>query len=630
MLAPLLLLTALASAPGVPALASAPGVPAALAVPPRGAPADPCDGIRALPDPPECADGPLCSPRERVRLACDVRGAVEKRYVFLGVKGRLLSASAPGFDAQRHLDSCVAAERTIPREGDPLRFYDRMRQCLAAFRDGHLLVGTPARLPQVALGLGLRLVDGRVVIANRERKLMSYLGTVSGMRDLDETLAVGNEVLEVDGRPVAEALAALASHVPASSDAARMERAVDALARRDFAFPARRAVALTLSAKGQRRTVELPWWVSPDAEKHVMTRAWLRATGVATTELLNWQYDPAKDAWDRDAGGTQGYLRTDPILPPRDAAALREYSDEGDRPAVRLGEVVRRRDRAFCYLQILTFQTETLGSRDGRQPFPAVIDGFVKQCKEKDLDLVIDLRQNGGGFISHSSALVAAVGERQRSYPAGALLVRATTLNQLVFQQRAPALGAVPARSSDDALEPGHVAEAIGAAQRARREFTPAFLEAPLQASDAVGGYSGRVVALVAPTCSSACERAAALLQQSGRAVLVGAPTEGAGGSQQEVRSLAVRWTDPEGLLWLSIPNAAMGVQAALRAAGEPRADVGADEFFARMALENRPVAPDIPYATSVGDVTGQNGGWLQKVEAVLFPSEPLAGPAAP
>jgi hypothetical protein len=581
-------------------------------------PADPCDAIGALHDDPACADAPLCGTRQRVKVACDLRDAIEARYVFFPVKGQLVSGSrAVAFDPRAHLDACAAQERAVAREDDPLRFYDRMRRCTAAFQDGHLLLGAPARLPQVALGLGLRLVDGKVRIANRERKLVSYLDAVSGVRDLERILAVGNEVLDLDGRPVADWLADLARHVPASSDAARRERAVDAITRRDFAFPERRSAAVTVLVDGARRTIELPWWISPDAETHVMTRAYVRRTGIATTDLLTWRYDSTKDTWDRDARSAQGYLRTDTILPPRDAAALREYRDDQDRPAVRLGEVVRRRDRAFCYLQILTFHTENLASRDLRQPFGAVIEGFVRECKEKELDLVLDLRNNEGGYIAHSNTLVAALGDRAPA-PGGALLLRASTLNQLVYQQRSPNLGGAPARAGDDALEPGRVVEAIGAARRASEAFTPGFLEGPVRPSGSVGGYHGRVVALVSPSCMSVCDRTAAMLQSAARAVLVGEPTEGAGGSQQEARNLAARWTDVEGLLSLSIPNAAMGVQRTLPE-GDARRERTAREFFATLAFENRPVEPDIRYATRLEDVTGANRGWLEQVDEVLF-----------
>ncbi|HEX9291680.1 MAG TPA: S41 family peptidase [Anaeromyxobacteraceae bacterium] len=619
-----MLLSAALLLPALLAVAPAPG--AAASESPR---ADPCDRIAALADDAACGDQPLCSRRQRVHLACEVKDAIEKRYVFFPVKGRMLPATGgERFDSRRHLDACVEEERALSREDDPLRFYDRMRRCTAAFADGHLILGAPARLPQVALGIGLRLVGGRVHIANREKKLVSYLKTVSGVPDLEEILAVGNEVVEIDGRAAEDRLRELAQYVPGSSEAARLERAVDALTRRDFAFPSRRAASLTVSVNGARRAVELPWWISPDAEGHVMTQAYVRRTGLATTDLLTWRYDQGKDTWDRDAGSAQGSLRTETILPPRDAAGLREYLDDQDRPAVRLGEVVRRRDRAFCYLQILTFHTESLATRDGRQPFAAAVEGFVKECKEKELDLVLDLRQNEGGYIGHSSALLALLGERQKSYPGGALLLRANTLNQLIYQQRAPMVGGVPARSGDDAFEPRHIADAIGAARKAQQEFTPAFLEQPLRASEAVGGYEGRVIALVAPTCMSACDRLAGLLRSSRRALLVGSPTEGAGGSQQEARNLAVRWSDPEGILSLSIPNAAMGVQRVLPVAGEHRPDPSSDEFFNGLTFENRPVLPDVAYATRLDDITGHNRGWMEQVDAALFGREAGGGGA--
>ena len=599
--------------------------PAALLAP--AAPSDPCQGLSGMRADADCGGAPLCGQRQRLQIACGLRDAMEKRYVFFATKGRMLAGlGEPRFDSRRHLDACAAGERAIAREDEPLRFYDRMRRCTSEFEDGHLMLGVPGRLPRVGLGLGLRLVEGRVVVANRARLLSSYLGTVGGLRDLDEGLAVGTEVLEIDGRPAAEALDDLARLVPGSSLAARRERAVDALTYRDFAYPERRTAALVLSVQGARRTVELPWWTSPDADGNAMTRRWLRRTGVATTDLLGWSRDEARDAWDREAAVALGYLRTDTVLPARDAAALREYTDEQARPAARLGEVVRGRDRAFCYLQILTFHTETLGNREGRQGFVPVMEGFVRACQEKGLDLVLDLRQNEGGYIAHSSALAGLLGEPHKTYPGGALLLRASTQNQAVYQERSPALGSAAARA-DDAFDPRRIADAIGEARSAGRDFTPAFLERPLRASDAAGGYAGRVVALTTPSCMSACDRLALLLQASGRAVLVGGPTEGAGGSQQEAKNLGARWFDPDGLLSLSIPNAAMGVQRALP---EPcaRKD-SSDAFFARLAFENRPVQPDVPYATRLSDLAGQNRGWLARVDEVLF-GEPAVRPASP
>lgn len=586
----------------------------------RAAAADPCDGISALAGPSDCGGEPLCSPRQRVKIACALRDALETRYVFFPVKPELLRSPERGawrFDPRRHLAACVQAERAVAREEDPLRFYDRMRRCTAAFADGHLIMSAPVKLPQVALGIGLRLAGGKVFLASREKKLVSHLEAAAGGNELGQLLEVGNEVVAVDGRPALDVVRELSTYLPASSDAARLERGVDAVTHREFSYPSRRTAALTVIAGGARRTVELPWWVAPEAESHPMTQAWLRRTRIPTTDLLAWRYDAARDPWTRDPAAVEGARRGDPILPGRDAARLREHLDEQDRPAVRAGEVVRRRDRAFCYLQILTFHTEAL-SRDGkRQPFAAAVDEFIQGCKEKSLDLVLDLRQNEGGYLAHSGAVFASLGEAEKVYPGGALLLRATTQNQLVYQQRSPVGG--PAARADDVFDPRHIARAISAAQAARQDFTPAFLEGPVHASDVVGGYGGRIVALVAPTCMSACDRLAALLQRSGRATLVGAPTEGAGGSQQETRSLSARWTDPEGVLSLSMPNAAMGVQAALPGDGGFAGERPAADFFQALTFENKPIVPDVSYATTVDDLLHANRGWLRVAEEALF-----------
>jgi hypothetical protein len=158
------------------------------------------------------------------------------------------------------------------------------------------------------------------------------------------------------------------------------------------------------------------------------------------------------------------------------------------------------------------------------------------------------------------------------------------------------------------------VLQSIRSAREAREDFTAAFVDGPLLPAPEVGGYAGRVVALVSPGCMSVCERLAGLVREGGNALLVGGPTEGAGGSQQETRDLPARWTDGGGRLSVSIPNAAMGV---LRGKGGDDA-ASAERFFGALALENRPIEPDVRYATSLADLTHHNRGWLEQVEAAL------------
>jgi hypothetical protein len=566
----------------------------------------------------------LCAPAERVEIACELRQAIASRWVFRSVKPALLAAAGrPALDVERHLDGCVDAERAIAREDDPLRFYDRLRRCAAALEDGHLLPSVPGGLPTVALGVGLRLAsDGAVHVASRAPGVVRWLESEGGVPDAGALLAPGTVVAAIDGAPVDDVLSGLARHVPAGSAAARRERAVDALTRRDFAHPRARDATLTLVTRGGLRDLKLRWWVSPDAERIAAARPWLRATGIGTTGLVDWRASPRTSAGDPAAGAA----RTDPAVAPADARLLVEYRGDAGQLAARLGEATAADGGRFCYAQLLTLHTDDLSAGGRRRPLVDVVAEHVAACRDRGLDLVLDLRENEGGWISHAAALARLVAPGGAPAARGALLFRANEHNERVFRARAPALAPLRPLWNGPRTEAEEVLDAIRAARAAGEELAPAFVDPP--AAAAREGFDGRVVALVAPTCMSACERLAAMLREGG-AVLVGGPTEGAGGSQQEAKGLPARWVDSSGRFALSIPTAAMGV---LRGGAAADRTTSAARFFSDLALENRPVRPDVPYETTVEDLVGANEGWRAAAEAALRDPAParLAGPSAP
>jgi hypothetical protein len=590
--------------------AAAPLPPATAPVAPAAPAADPCEPSRAS-APDDAPAGSLVPASRRVAVVCALRDAMASRYVFWPVKARLVGGAGAPLDPRAHLDACVEAERAIPSEDEPLRFYDRVRRCLGAFEDGHLIVTVPARLPAVSLGVHFRLAGGRVVVANREDGLVAELAATRGPRDLAALLVPGTELLSVDGVPALDAVDALAALVPGSSLAARRERGVDALGRRDFAHPSRPEAELVLAGPGGAPVrVVLPWSVAPGAERHALAAPWVARLGLASSALVDWRASPAADA---DARNRAGARRTDPIVPAGEALALRVLRGETGQVAARLGELSPAGGGApYCYAQLLSFHTETLADGQEKRSYPAVLAEFVKGCEAAGRDLVVDLRQNEGGYISHSTALARALVPVGATAPGGALLVRATAQNERVYTERAPVVGGAGADDAEP-LAPGRILAAIGEARRSRREFTPAFLERPLAPSG--GGFRGRVVALTSPACMSACDRLAGLLRASGRAVLVGGPTEGAGGSQQETKGQSARWSDPAGVVTVSIPNAAMGVQpAGFAHAATPDAST----FFSSLAFENRPVVPHVAYETSVEDLLSSNAGWRAAAERAL------------
>jgi hypothetical protein len=129
---------------------------------------------------------------------------------------------------------------------------------------------------------------------------------------------------------------------------------------------------------------------------------------------------------------------------------------------------VARGGRDLCYLQILTFHTETLSGQGGRRPFAAVVDEEVRGCAARRLDLVLDLRRNEGGYLDHSTAVAEALAPADASQPGGALLLRATERNEEVYRERAGGGVASLAPGS-----PARILDAIGAARREGRPSRP-------------------------------------------------------------------------------------------------------------------------------------------------------------
>jgi hypothetical protein len=360
--------------------------------------------------------------------------------------------------------------------------------------------------------------------------------------------------------------------------------------------------------------------------------------GLPTTPRFAWFEDAARP---RKGAALEGAPAWAPVIPDASARALVEYVDDGGRVAVRLGAVEQAVAQPFCYVQILSFHSEGLTGPDGRRGFTAPITDFIRRCGTQRRHVVLDLRHNEGGYLDHSTRIAEALAPRGAPEPPSALLLRATERNEAVYRERAAAED-----RDDDVLAPHHVLDAIRAARRGGQLLTPGFVSGTAPRAE---GFPGKVIALTSPACMSACDRLAALLKASGRAVLVGGPTEGAGGSQQETADLPARWTDSGRLLSVAIPNAAFGVRraatgvvvtagdgpaspspAGLRGAEEVRGpaagglEVPAPAFFESFGIENHPIAPDVRYETGLEDVTGGGKGWLRQIDAVLSGS-PLA-----
>jgi hypothetical protein len=158
-----------------------------------------------------------------------------------------------------------------------------------------------------------------------------------------------------------------------------------------------------------------------------------------------------------------------------------------------------------------------------------------------------------------------------------------------------------------------------------------------------VGGYSGKVLALITPYCLSSCDRLAAFLKTSGRATLIGTPTNGTGAGFQDWTDPATGrlhsdWQDSAGILTAQIPDQLFGAQAADAApimSGKPKGFLpwikwlfqGRPEaieylpmadYESTSLLENQPTQPDLFYAPQVSDLRRGQAGWIDLIQSQL------------
>ena len=109
--------------------------------------------------------------------------------------------------------------------------------------------------------------------------------------------------------------------------------------------------------------------------------------------------------------------------------------------------------------------------------------------------------------------------------------------------------------------------------------------------------------------CISACDGLAILLKVGHRATLIGTTTNGTGaGFIGDGVFEDVQWRDRYQVVSLRIPNRLFGYGGALgqHVFSDPNA-------FIDMNSENRPVAADITYDSTLSDVTNNSEGWYTK-----------------
>lgn len=604
------------------------GASAALAAVPE----DPCGNLPAARDNDElaiCRDGRSCGVETRSRVLCELRDRMRHQYsLYFQKEKRLPKVGAKPFRSTDHWNSCIKAEKAIAAS-DAIAFADRVRQCLAGFQDSHLTLQPTFPMPEVFTGFDVSEIGGKWLITGRIPKVIQLLRDDHRLKNVDEELALGNEVLSIDGRKPSEWRAELAKYISASTPEFAASLADEAIFQRNFAYPKKSLVRVTVKTAKGERTVDVPWFTHRSNRRDATQL--LRDRGIEKLDVVQLVYNAEKSAWEPAdwLDGWEGYALARAILDPTDAGKLTEYFVTGSTTlAYRFGSGIAKKARAFGYLQINSFDTTTVqaSARSAAVPFLDPLVDFVAECQRKDLPIIVDLRKNPGGQTRHAPALASLFVRPNKKLTSVGYSLRTTKHTEQLIQAFDVVTGAKgdgkyrDNKSTELFLDPSPLlVEAFDDAVRAKKAHMDIIFSRMIEPHEKIGGFEERLVVLVTPHCVSTCDLAAALLKNVGDSVLVGTASNGTGAGFSEAGGVHSRWNDPSGTFMVRIPNTLFGVPSKetedVRVAFEKGEDV--------VLSENRPTKATIAFVPTVEDVQRKRNGWLEAALNALFPTMP-------
>ncbi len=548
------------------------------------------------------------SKAQRLQVMCDIKNAVVANYSLITLKKERL-----GIDVVQVLENCAANEVKIA-DTDRQNFFDRVQLCIATFQDTHFSASSRTDRPTILTAIIASDVGGKVVILRQSPKLIARIKAddPDTFATLEQTLAPGNEITQINGAPAADAVNSLIPYVQASSLAYTRIAATQSLFARNFLYPTTRTITIQVKTlAGETKELELPWFAQTTVG-NLDAQMKFKALGIPIVNDLQMTYDPTAHRYVKDDESlwTVGYTSRTPMF--TDYATLTTWLDDAGAAGLRTGEVIIDRNHAFCYMQLLTFESVnfTESATKTKAPFMLPIETFVANCEAKKLPMIFDLKLNGGGNGNIPAQVLSALSQAGSHYGPDVQAFPATT-SMMDLMANGIAANATGARVLDQGPDATAVLSGLADALRLKVSTTDIFKNPDITADPKVGGYSQKILAVISPICISACDMTAHLLKNSGRAVLFGSPSNGTGAGFMSQAKLDSNFQDSLGLLKFNIPNFLFGVETK---AGDP-SRLPYDQYK-ELLTENHPTPVDIPYALTPIDLA-TNGKQLE-VMAVM------------
>ena len=531
---------------------------------------------------------------QRITILLELREFLKTEYIGWDYKARRIglntySLFADAIDIERVIRP---ASSTIEQAQIKLEFLDRLQRLIARFKDSHLKLRLACDLPSIYLGFHVRPAGDRLVVTRLDKQSLETSASKFGHNN---SLSIGDELWEIDGRPAKEKLAELLPFAGASSPEIARRRAAAYLTYRWFRYPPENYCHCGfISKRKEPHSVMLQWYKS-DNFTNWDAECVLAARSISTLSKAICDSDNQTRAQLQALEGCREML-DEKSNPPnfqnvveffkapdlREASLVTGYWTDGQRTygVVRIHEMVE---------ELFTFR--------GRASFADDLAAFLLEVRRRELPLILDIRFNTGGrgeLAMFVASFFVSPAESQSSC--------SVTLNMNeVLREATHRFGSAKGAAS------------VPPAFKMCNPLVTCGPEIPIQ--DARVFYFGLPsVCLISPGCGSAGEVLAWLLKYNKHVVLVGSQTHGAGFGfrRSSVEAKRKVFLDSLGTIACEVPNQAW----ARPSKGAYRRNTY--KKFWRHLIENVPVSADVMYEPSPMTCLDNCEGWFRKAAEVL------------
>jgi hypothetical protein len=545
----------------------------------------------------EGKDFPYYTQAMRIQAITDLARSIQTDYSLLLYKQHTLNV-----DLDRLGDEALSTEKSLPDVYDEaaqaqgnMEFLDRARKFVANFKDSHFQLDGAQPTASVALGIGIAQIGGKYVVTSLRTPLLKDQLT---QKDYKDQVALGDELVTIDGRAPEDQKQAFEPFLPASSDAFREMLATSSITARDFQLPQKSSADVVLLHRGATVSLTLPWYSLSTRRTDQATLFKARGITMISADTVG-EIEGLKTPVNISTLFVNSQWRT----AIKGLKAEKDFVDASDPSStvVKFG-LLKGAKGPVGFLQIQSFDVDLLqdkASSQGLVKFPELISVIAKMLKTQKISLILDLRNNPGGNPEYAADVLSALAPEKASYSPLSTMYRITEL----------AWETEDAGTSKGLTDPiklkaqEAVDDAFKNAIAENKPYTEVLPDDPITADPIVGGYDQKIVALTSPNCISACDVMSILLKSSGRATLLGLPTNGTGAGFSSSFEVPT-FTDTNHILTARLPNMLFG--RPLRSGESAQIDIESIE------AENRPTQPDAVYEQDITDVTSGNSDLIQ------------------